>query len=82
MGGKTLLKDSAIHALASGTASYSRGCQYYQDGSVKNFEKDGTSYYARVIGNRTYNVHVHLSKDGDKIKIDVKEGEITFEKQG
>ena len=63
-----MLKDMMIRTVASDVA-YSRGVRYFNQGRVKSLEQVREHRYrAQVDGSISYEVEVHLSKDGSGIE--------------
>lgn len=60
---ETLISDSQLMMLA-GDAAFARGVQYYQQGSVVNWNKSGATLSADVEGSELYHVALTLTKQG------------------
>ncbi|WP_422156141.1 hypothetical protein KV699_04615 [Vreelandella titanicae] len=60
---ETLISDSQLIMLA-GDAAFGRGAQYYQQGMVINWDKNGATITAEVEGSELYHVALKLTKRG------------------
>lgn len=60
-----MLTESAIKSVAAMTSSYTRGCQYYREGCVRQlyFDAQKNEFEAEVMGQELYAVSIQFDKN-------------------